>query len=421
MRRHLVPAAVAAAALAFPPAAAAVPPPEACHSADPAHPQVRELPWAQQVLAPQSVWSHSTGAGVTVAVVDSGVDSDHPQLRGGKVLPGRDLFLPGGGPATFDCVSHGTGVAGIIAADPLPGIGFHGIAPGAKILPVRVSDREVGDNGASTRVDPRVLADGIRFAADQGAKVINVSIAGYEDFPAIRDAVAHAVATDALVVAAVGNGQPDETTVLPSFPAAYDGVLGVGAVDVDGARLIRSQIGKYVDIAAPGATVLATTRIDGHSTRDGTSFATPFVAATAALVRSAWPTLTAPQVAQRLMATASPARGGKGSPAYGAGLVNPYRAVMDGLTPLSPAPLAPAVIPPVDQAEVDAVAERNHVGALAKTMTWVVVGGVAVAVLVAVIRPRGRGRGWRAGCAKPVPAEPEVIEPPEQIFLISQD
>ncbi|WP_157368044.1 type VII secretion-associated serine protease mycosin [Alloactinosynnema sp. L-07] len=419
MRRHLVPAVVAAVLplLGAAPAAAA-PPPEACHNPDPARPQVRERPWAQQVLAPESVWPHSTGAGVTVAVVDSGVDADHPQLRGGKVLPGRDFFRPGGGPATFDCVSHGTGVAGVIAAEPLPGVGFHGIAPAARILPVRVSDREVGDNGVSTRVDPRVLAEGIRYAADQGAKVINLSIAGYEDFPELRDAVAHAVAKDALVVAAAGNGQPDDSTELPSFPAAYDGVLGVGAVGVDGARLSRSQIGRYVDITAPGESVLATTRIDGHTVRDGTSFATPFVAATAALVRSVWPRLTAREVAQRLMATASPARGGLGSPAYGAGLVNPYRAVVDGLTPTAPAKLAPAVDVPEDQAQLDAVAGRERIGATAKTMTAVVAGGIVLAVLVAAVRPRGKRRRWRAGWAAAVPVEPAVVEPPEEIFLI---
>ncbi len=420
MRRHgaaVVVLAVAAVQLALGGTAHAAPPAGACHDPEPAHPRVREQPWAQQVLDARRVWPRSRGAGVLVAVIDSGVDTDHPQLaRPGKIHAGHDFVR--GHSGTFDCVSHGTGVAGIIAADPLPGVGFHGIAPDAEILPVRISERDVGDRGEALRIDPQVLADGIRYAADAGAKVVNLSLAGYDDHAAVRDAVAYAVAKDALVVAAVGNGQQD--AALPSFPAAYDGVLGVGAVDIDGARMSGSQIGAYVDIVAPGAKVVATTRIDGHSYVDGTSFAAPFVSATAALVRAARPDLNAAQVSQRLIATADPARGGKLSAAYGAGLVDPYRAVTDSLDPEPPADLPSHVAAPPDQARLDHEEWLRHTGSVAKSAAAALIGAIVPAVLFAVVRARGRRRGWRPGWAAPLPSRPAVVEPPEQTFLIEK-
>ncbi|WP_233598960.1 type VII secretion-associated serine protease mycosin [Amycolatopsis sp. WAC 01375] len=400
----------------------AAPPPGVCHDPDPARPPVRAQPWAQQLLSPQRVWPYSKGSGVLVAVVDSGVDADHPQLaRPGKVRAGRDFHQAGSLPGAFDCVSHGTGVAGVIAADPAAGIGFHGVAPDAEILPVRISDRDFDDRGGSLRIDPQVVANGIRYATDQGAKVINLSLAGQDDFAVIRDAVAYAVSRDALVIAAAGNTQRESATELPSYPAAYDGVLGVGAIDIDGALMPGSQIGRYVDIVAPGAKVLAPTRAGGHVYTDGTSYAAPFVSGTAALVRSAWPRLTAPEVARRLMATANPARGGLHSQAFGAGVVDPYRAVTDSMDTDTPGAL-PALVPtPPDQGQLDRAAARENSATAAKWLT--VVAGVAMvlALLVAVLRPRGRRRGWRPGRAAAVAAEPAVIEPPEQIFLLSRE
>lgn len=128
--------AIAAAVVVCPGVATAAPPPGACGNPAPASPAVTELPWAQKTLDARSVHEHATGAGVVVAVVDSGVDADHPQLAG-KVLRGQDFFLVGDLPGGFDCVSHGTGVASIIAARPVSGIGFAGLAPDATILPVR--------------------------------------------------------------------------------------------------------------------------------------------------------------------------------------------------------------------------------------------------------------------------------------------
>ncbi|MCP2323137.1 type VII secretion-associated serine protease mycosin [Hamadaea flava] len=397
--------------------ARAVPPAGACHDPDPGRAPVRELPWAQKLLDPQRVWPFSRGAGVLVAVVDSGVDADHPQLRG-RVRAGKDFFTTRNRPATFDCVSHGTAVAGIVAAAQVPGVGFHGVAPDAAILPVRISDRDVDDRGETLRIDPQILANGIRYAADAGAKVLNLSLAGYDDYPAVRAAVAYAVAKDVLVVAAAGNGQQSGGAEWPSFPAAYDGVLGVGAIDIDGALMSGSRTGQYVDIVAPGVKVLAPTRVTGHAYVDGTSFAAPFVAGTAALVRAAWPALTAAQVAQRLIATANPARGGLHSTRYGAGLVDPYRAVTDGLDLRGPGEL-PAFVPdPPDEARIAEAARQHRVATVAKWLTGAAVGGVGLAFVAALVLPRGRRRRWQAGWAAPSPVEPEIVEPPEQTFLI---
>ncbi|WAL67840.1 type VII secretion-associated serine protease mycosin [Amycolatopsis cynarae] len=399
----------------------AAPPPGACTDAQPAHPEITAQPWAQQTLAPEAAWPYSRGAGVLVAVVDSGVDADHPQLRRpGKVLAGRDFAAGRTFPGNFDCDSHGTAVASIIAGDAQPGVGFHGVAPDATLLPVRVSDRDIGDRGETLRINPQVIGAGIRYAVDQGARVLNLSLAGLADYSPIRDAVAYAVARDVVVVAAAGNAQQDASTELPSYPAAYPGVLGVGAVDINGARASTSQIGPYVGLVAPGAGVLAATRVGGHAYVDGSSFATPFVAGTAALVRAAWPQLSAREVIRRLEATASPARGGQDSDAYGAGLVNPYRAVTDGMA-LAPAAGLPAYHPaPVDTA---ALAHTAWVHDTTSTATWLAVGGAGAMVLVAlvfVVVPRGRRRGWQPGRAASVAAEPAGNEPPEQVSLLQR-
>lgn len=377
--------------------AVAAPPKGACQNSEPAHPVVRLLPWAQQLLMPQRAWPFSNGSGVTVAVVDSGVDADHPQLRRpGKVLPGRDFYLVGKLPGNYDCVSHGTGVAGIIAADGKPGIGFQGIAPGVKVLPVRISEREADNDGNTQLIDPAILAKGIRYAVDAGARVINLSVAGDQDQKPVRQAIAYAVKKDVVVVAAVGNRQGTDDGQLPSYPASYPGVIGVGAIDNTGARLSASQIGTYVDLVAPGVGVLSTTRVAGHAYDDGTSFAAPFVSGTAALVRSAWPKLTAAQVTQRLIATATPARGGRGSLEYGAGIVDPYRAVTEGMAGAG-RNLPAMAVPPPDQHKLAVAAWWHARGLEARTAAMLAAGGMATVVVAGWLLIAGHRRRWAAG------------------------
>jgi subtilisin family serine protease len=248
--------------------------------------------------------------------------------------------------------------------------------------------------------------------------VINLSMAGHRDDKAVRQAIAYAQARDVLVVAAVGNSQGDDDRSLPSFPAAYPGVLGVGAVDIGGSRVSASQIGSYVDLMAPGAEVAGAARRGGHNYYSGTSFAVPFVVATAALVRAAWPQLTAKQVAERLMATATPARGGSAVPAYGAGVVDPYRAVTEGLVKTRPAKVPGLAHPPVDQQALDRVATWQQ----RVSRAWFQVGLASTAALVilvlAAVVPAGLRRRWRPTRSGPLPADRPHDEPPDQLFLL---
>ncbi|ONI68850.1 type VII secretion-associated serine protease mycosin [Kribbella sp. ALI-6-A] len=397
--------------------ASAAPPSGLCPNADPGRPVVRQLPWAQQMLDADRVWARSTGSGVLVGVVDSGVDADHPQLRG-KVRRGEDFYSASGTlRADFDCDSHGTAVAGIIAATPTGGIGFHGVAPDARILPVRVTERAA--NGTDpNQISPVALAEGIRYAADQRVKVLNLSIAGTVDYPAVRSAVAYAQARDVLVIAAVGNNQREDGVSLPSYPAAYDGVLGVGAIDIDGQRTSSSQAGPYVDLVAPGGQVLAPTRRGGHTYVTGTSFATPFVSGTAALVRAAWPRLTARQVQQRLIATASPARGGGARWQYGAGVVDPYRAVGEGLSTTRPRIAVAVASPAPEPAVVQAAAERHRLMSVAWGKSLFVGAAALVVLALALVLPHGVRRGWVPARGAQPRADRERDDPPDQLFLL---
>lgn len=405
---------VAAAPLLVPAPAVAAPPAGACRATDPPQGVISELPWAQKLLDLKRTWPHSTGAGVTVAVVDSGVDADHPQLRG-KVLRGRDFYLVGALPGNFDCGSHGTAVASIIAAKAASGVGFRGVAPSARILPVRITDRELSDGGNPVPINPAAVATGIRYAADHGAKVINLSLSGYGDYTVIRNAVKYAQSKDALLVAAVGNRA--DMGAVPSFPASYDNVLGVGSIDIEGARVDSSQVGPYVDIVAPGEDVVGASRVRGHGYWTGTSFAAPFVAATAALVRSAWPDLTATQVADRLLATADPARGGQGSFEYGAGIVDPYRAVTEGLSDREPDVL-PAISPaPPDQDELANAAWWSRMSVGARITTGLAALAIVVAVVLAIALPRGHRRRWAPARTAPLPATRTPDETPDQVYL----
>ncbi|SCE89104.1 type VII secretion-associated serine protease mycosin [Micromonospora haikouensis] len=355
----------------------------------PARP-VAATPWPQQRYAPQRLAALASGAGVTVGVIDSGVDRRHPQLAG-RVTAGAD-FLDPGGDGSGDCAGHGTGVASIIAAEPRAGVAFQGLAPGARILPVRVSEQQVVEGRESGRtVSAADFARAIRWAVDHGADVVNLSVVLYTDNPAVRAAVGYAVARDVVVVAAAGNLH-DSGDPRP-YPAAYDGVLGVGAIGADGRRADFSQTGPYVDLVAPGGEVLMAAPGQGHRRAEGTSYAAPFVAATAALVRQYRPELTAGQVTRQILATVDPAPGG----GYGAGVLNPYRAVTETWAgPQGPARQAVALpAGEVDPALVARQARRAAARDRAVVVAAVAGAAVASAVLLAVVLPRGGRRRWR--------------------------
>jgi membrane-anchored mycosin MYCP len=353
---------------------------------------IADDPWAQRRYLPDRLTPLATGAGITVAVIDSGVDPKHPQLRG-RVADGTDLLDPGGG-GTDDCVYHGTAVASIIAATPREGVRFRGLAPQARILPVRVSEQQdLGGEQTGRTVTKKEFAQAIRWAVNHGADVLNLSIVLYEDDPSVRDAISYAIGRNVVVVAAAGNRYADGNP--RPYPASYDGVLGVGAIDSNGVRAPFSQVGSYVDLVAPGVKVLAATAGPGLSEHDGTSYAAPFVAATAALLRQYEPQLPAAEVARRIVASTDPAPDGAHSEAYGSGVLNPYRALTD-TRPAGAAPTAAAL--PTEQADPVAVAQRQRRAQATERSLWVagVAGGLAaLALFLAVVLPRGARRGWQ--------------------------
>jgi len=243
---------------------------------------LRSRQWALTRLGAETVWKTSTGRGVVVAVVDTGV-SLHVDLTG-HVLAGRDFVVPGTTPV--DQNGHGTHVAGIISAVANNGIGIAGLAPNTRILPVRVLDKTgVGDSAN--------VAKGIVWAVDHGAKVINLSLSSTSADSAGRAAVAYAISKNVVVVAAAGNDSCPFLFGAPrSYPAAYDGVLGVGAITSAGAVASYSSCGSWVDVAAPGSSILSTVPKSpyptlgcpaSYCTLSGTSMAAPHVAAAAAL------------------------------------------------------------------------------------------------------------------------------------------
>jgi subtilisin family serine protease len=249
----------------------------------------RSKQWALTRFKAESVWKKSTGSGVIVAVVDTGVTASQADLSG-HVLSGKDYVAPG--TAATDENGHGTHVAGIIAAVADNKRGIAGLARNARILPVRVLDA----NGSGTSDN---VANGIIWAADHGAKVISLSLGSTQSDPAEQAAVAYAVSKNIVVVAAAGNdgcsaGLLGLGATQPSYPAAYANVLGVGAINSNGSVASYSDCGSWVDVVAPGTSIISTMINKpssdlgcqngvGYCYLSGTSMATPYAAAAAAL------------------------------------------------------------------------------------------------------------------------------------------
>jgi type VII secretion-associated serine protease mycosin len=372
---------------------------------DPGQP-VTSIPWAQQMLGPERVWPFVRGDGLTIAVLDSGVDRNHPQLKG-RVQQGFDA-VAGSGRADDDCLGTGTQVASVIAAGQVSGVGFAGVAPGVAILPVRVIVERGSAGGVTTAA---ILAKGINVAVERGADVIAVSVITYQDSPALRDAVQAAGRKGVVVVAAVGDlGDPNGANP-PPYPADYEGVIGVAAVGESGVRWSKSQHGDYVDIVAPGVDVIASQRVGGMTLATGTGIAIGFVAATVALIRDARGSeASATSVKQILLATAV---GSGPDQQYGRGLVNPYGAVTERLARRSPTPL-PAMARPAEAGTSIWASSRD----LALIGTVVGLAAVILVAAVAIALPRGRRRFWRPAMAAAPPHadEPEEPGPPVQLF-----
>jgi type VII secretion-associated serine protease mycosin len=274
------------------------------------------------------MWQNSRGAGVKVAVIDTGVDNDNTQLQQAidPDVRGKDYITPGGD-GTDDPVGHGTKVAGIIAARPIPGTGFVGIAPKATIIPIRQNDAE-GSGTAGT------MADAIDYAVGHGANVINISqdtSQALQPGSDLEKSVEKAINKGVVVVAAAGNDGASGQKKL-TYPASFPGVLAVAASDRNNERASFSQPGAFVGVAAPGVDMVSTVPKGGQCIDNGTSFAAPYVAGVVALVRSKYPKWTPAQVIARIEQTAERTEPGHNA-LVGWGVVDPVAALTDDAPP----------------------------------------------------------------------------------------
>ncbi|MDI5911078.1 MULTISPECIES: type VII secretion-associated serine protease mycosin [Streptomyces] len=312
---------------------------------------IKGTPWSLQRVVLDQLWQDTKGKNVKVAVIDTGVDTVNAQLKGGAVANGKDFLHPGGNGKT-DKVGHGTKVAGIIAARKLDGTGFIGLAPEATIIPIRQND----DQG-SGNVDTMMQA--IKYAADAGAKVINISQDTASKMDPTVDTAFRAVIKyaqdqkDALIVAAAGNDGADGK-IKETYPAAYPGVLAVAASDRNNARAPFSQSGPFVGVAAPGIDMVSTVPVGGNCVDQGTSFAAPYVSGVAALIRAKHPEWTYKQVITQIEQTADRTKAGRDD-FVGWGVIDPAAAVNDDTTaPSADGPKPDSVGPAGDSANVQA-------------------------------------------------------------------
>ena len=294
--------------------------------------EIRDRQWGLDAVGAREAWKTTKGEGITVAVLDTGVDAGHPDLRG-RVLEGRDLIGFGAREGDRHWARHGTAMAGIIAGrghGPGDGQGVLGVAPEARILPVRVL-LEDGDPQRKKAREERggALAEGIRWAADHGADVINLSLgddsASAHPDPAEDAAVRYALGKGAVVVASAGNG--GENGDRASYPAAYPGVIAVTAVDRTGARAPFSTRRWYATVSAPGDDVVITYPDRRYYEGWGTSAAAAFVSGCVALVRAAHPDLSPAQVKELIAETARDTPPGGRSDDLGTGIVDPAAAI----------------------------------------------------------------------------------------------
>ncbi len=266
--------------------------------------------WALPKIQAPSAWNIATGNGVTIAILDTGVDSNHPDLAA-NIIPGWNAY--DNNTDTRDIHGHGTRVAGSAAAAANNGIGSAGVAWDAQIMPVRIA-RPDGLAYLST------MAQAIRWAADNGARVVNISYGGAES-ATVQSAANYARSKGSVVVMSAGN-----TGGLNNYPPS-NAIIVVAATDSNDKRAGWSSYGPYVDVAAPGVSIYTTSRGGGYGYASGTSFSSPIVAATAALIFSANPDLTPVDIDHILTATALDL----GSPGhdnyYGHGRINAAGAV----------------------------------------------------------------------------------------------
>ncbi|MFE7552766.1 type VII secretion-associated serine protease mycosin [Streptomyces gardneri] len=370
--------------------------------------QIEGTPWPLQRVLLDELWQHTKGKGVRVAVIDTGVDDVNPQLReavdakAGKDFLKPDKKNPGFGDekrgktdGTVDEVGHGTKVAGIIAARPDKGTGFVGLAPEAKIIPIRQND-EKNSGKADT------MAKAIDWAVAKGAHVINISQDTTQTLEAdspMAVSIAKAIQKKIVVVASAGNDGMDGK-LKNTYPAAFPGVLAVASSDRNNERAAFSQPGTFVGVAAPGVDMVSTVPGGGQCVDNGTSFSAPYVAGVAALLKAKYPDWSAAQIVTRIEQTAVRSINGRDD-YVGWGVVDPVSALADappGTPPATPTPDPVPPKPPAPEPARLALSETPQERSERLATYALGIGGVLVAVVAGtavVIRDSRRRRGVR--------------------------
>lgn len=410
-------------------------------SATPAYADsVRERQWHLDAMHADDMWKSTTGRGVTVAVIDSGVNDSLADLKG-QVLDGKDYSAQQGDEHT-DIAGHGSGVAALIAATGARGSlnGSYGLAPGVKILPVRMryNTEDFGqvDEGAEYA---RVLTEAIRYAADSEARIINVSMAAANSpgrknvgTPALAAAVRYALTKGKLIFAGVGNS--GDASNRPQYPASTPGVVGVGAITQKIKRAPFSQHGSEVDVTAPGVGMFhACPGGTQVCESQGTSDASAIASASAALIWSEHPDWTNNQVLRVLVNTMKGnEKGWTRNDDFGYGIVRPRAALQNPGDPgpadeyplpdlaaaaASESPSSPDSKPPGTAEPGNEAGDKGDTTPVSETADgdntplWIGI-GIAVAALIgaAIAVPAIRARHKRSVPA--VPAAPPMMPPP---------
>lgn len=378
--------------------------------------------WWRNAWRMPDVWQIADGAGVTVAVIDTGVDASIPELSD-ALIPGTHFVEGGDGTVDYDEGGHGTSMASLVAARPGGSSGVVGVAPSATLI-------SIGVEGSSRRVVEDWPA--IVYAVDHGADVINISRAGI----AVNDchekeaaAIRYALSQDVVVVAGSGNtpGGPDEA------PGACPGVLTVGALDPDLAPAEYSHRSQHVEVAAPGSEIASILPGGGVDVADGTSNSTALVSGVVALVRAEFPDATAYEVVARVLATVQDVGESGQDDATGYGMVRPYEALTADVPADAPNPVfdtagdltnveAPSPDPTAfdagdapdfaapPSADDDGPAVKPIIAIAAVGALFVIVAAVVIAIVVARARRRQQPHAYPA--APPPPYRPGPPGPP---------
>ncbi|MCL2504293.1 MAG: S8 family peptidase [Coriobacteriia bacterium] len=289
--------------------------------------------WNMRRVGGPDAWDITRGNGIKVAVVDTGIQTDHPDLAA-NIDPNKNNHMDfvDNDRYPYDGHGHGTHVAGIIGAVAGNGIGVAGIANQCTLLPIRTFDNS--GNGSSA-----TCAAGVRWAADHGAKVINMSFGSPKESKLEKEACEYAVSKGCILVASCGNG--NEAYVYPAlFPARYASVLGVSSTNEKDGYTFPSgsspNYGPQVDISAPGADIYSTYRNNQYRYMSGTSMAAPMVSGVAALVAAKQPSWTAEQIRAAILATAEDIGASGYDDTFGFGVVRPDLAVALTAPPAMP-------------------------------------------------------------------------------------